>query len=819
MSTNFHFAPPSKTVDGLVCVPIDIESINAAFTFDGAAQTAVADATITYTVGPTDGNPIFDLRQTITSAWVDGAVFPVTQLAHHDFGVEQFTNLRVIEDFQTAGSIHTLRVQYDLALPNGQPGGQYPPALEWLAGPKLHFRFGMTDTRRARYAEAWLPANLIFDQFSIDLEIEITGATAAHSVITNGAVIDIATNRWSITFPPRFTALSPMLEIHASDRVTRLTDSLVLPVSGNNVTIEAWKPTSGTLNSTNLTTQIDNIKTFLTNNENNYGGYVHGDRFVAFFNGGGMEYEGGTVTGTGPLRHETFHSWFARGIKPASQADGWWDEGFTSFHDEGANDSIPFDFTHDPIMLCSRDPWQRHTPTGPPGPDAYDDGSRFWKGIASEIGVGTLNDLMSDLYELHKGNPVSTQMIEEYLLSKSGNEDIVDGFHRFVYGFDDPSPVPDLWMRDEIGDPGDDFWGGWRFWESPDLWIRNNDDNGTAHQEPEFGQDNWFHARVRNKAGAGAAQHFVVTFNTPGFLGTEFNYPDAFLPCIAAKADFELAPGDTRIVKAKWPSALIPPEGTHTCVLASVITRSDHPITGRQVWEDNNLAQKNLTVVDLEANDTFFVVPIVIGNWRSRFDPQFELEVWRPKAVEGLNLSLIHRSKDFFKASKAEVKQFMPQVKDDILRDMKMELDCGSGPENPLSGLTTRRLSSANPDAVLRRFPNSWEAAFDSAEVPLHRKIASLWSAGSVSANVAWRRKTRTTSTFFERLRWYFCARPFEVAKLTVKIPPRTQNVVGLKIGVSEKFKSKKPVKLHFVQRNVKTKQIVGGVAVQLRRK
>ena len=120
MSTNFHLASPPKTVDGLVSVPIDIESIDAVFTFDGAAQTASADATITYTVGPTAGNPIFDLRQNITAAWVDGVVFPVAQLAHHNFGVGTFTDLRVIESVQTAGSVHTLRVQYGLALPDAQ---------------------------------------------------------------------------------------------------------------------------------------------------------------------------------------------------------------------------------------------------------------------------------------------------------------------------------------------------------------------------------------------------------------------------------------------------------------------------------------------------------------------------------------------------------------------------------------------------------------------------------------------------------------------------------------------------------------------------
>jgi hypothetical protein len=75
MATNFHLAPPPKTVDGLAAVPIDIQTVDAALVFDGAASAATGDATLTYTVRPTAGNPIFDLRQEINSAWVDGAPF------------------------------------------------------------------------------------------------------------------------------------------------------------------------------------------------------------------------------------------------------------------------------------------------------------------------------------------------------------------------------------------------------------------------------------------------------------------------------------------------------------------------------------------------------------------------------------------------------------------------------------------------------------------------------------------------------------------------------------------------------------------------
>jgi hypothetical protein len=683
-------------------------------------------------------------------------------LAHHDFGVGTFTNLRVIESVQAAGSVHTLRVQYDLALPNSQLGGSYLPALDWLAGPKLRFVFGLSDLNKARYAEVWLPVNLIYDQFSIDLELLITGTMAAHSVISNGTITNIGTNHWSIAFPDRFTALSPMPEIRASDTLDQQTDTIMLPVSGKTVTIEAWKLTTN--NTVNLTTEINNIKALLTDNENDYGAYIHDDRFVTFFNGsGGMEYEGGTTTSTAALLHETFHSWFARGIKPASQADGWWDEGFTKFHDDGANDAIPFDFTDPPILLCSRDPWQRNTPN-----NSYTDGNNFWKGIASMIGVGTLNSLMHDLYGFNKGNPVSTQMIEEFLLCKSGNPDIVDAFHRFVYGLGNPSPIPDLWMRDDPADPGADQWGG-TFWDSPDLWIRNNDDGGTTHHSPEYGQDNWFHARVRNKAGSGDTEHFVVIFHSRGFLGTQFEYPDDFLPSIAAKADFDLDAGDTRIVKAKWPELLIPAAGTHTCLLASIITRSDHPMAGRHVWEDNNLAQKNLEIVDLIANE-FLILPIVIRNWRLRFDPLFDLEIWKPESAKGVSLSLIHRSKEFFEASKADVKRFKPEFTKLKPKRKIIRLECGSELPAPDAKDQGQPLTSNTPELLLQRFPDAYEAEFEDASR----------------------------------------------AKLAVNIPAFTQNVVGLKISVSDKLKTNKPIKLHFVQRNVKTKQIVGGIAVHL---
>src|SRR5262245_46832874 len=275
MTTNFHLAPPPKTVDGVTAVPIDIQTIDAVLVFDGTASAATGDATITYTVGPTPGNPIFDLRQEITSAWIDGAPFPVAQLAHHTFGTGNFTDLRVIEAVQSAGSVHTLRVQYPLAAPNSQLGGSYLPTLEWSAGPRLRFVFGFSDLNRARYTEAWLPSNLIFDQFALRLEIQLVNTIVAHSVITNGIVTSTGANYWRIEFPARFPSLSPLLEIRASDTLELQTDSTVLPLSGKTVSLEAWKPAGSAVM---LSAQLNILKTLLADNENDYGSYLHGNR-------------------------------------------------------------------------------------------------------------------------------------------------------------------------------------------------------------------------------------------------------------------------------------------------------------------------------------------------------------------------------------------------------------------------------------------------------------------------------------------------------------------------------------------------------------
>lgn len=629
--SNLDLAPPPKLVDGLWAVPIDIRRIDASLVFDAASQQVSGDATLEFRLGRHAGCPIFDLRQSVTGVWLDGAVVPTGEVAHHDFAGGTHANLRVLAHSLEAGSTHNLRLTYSVGIPQASTAGSYQPQIVWSAGPRLAFNFGFTDLGAGRYLEAFVPANLVFDQFELSLELHLTGTAVAHTPISNGSLSVLGSNHWRLDFPARFTALSPLLELRAADSLQSHTLNTVLPVSGSNVAITTWKLTG---NAANLATQANAIAGFLADNESSSGRYIHGNRFTAFIHQGGMEYEGGTTTGTGALRHETFHSWWARGLKPASQPDAWFDEAWTTYHDSGAASSLPFNFADAALALCSRNPWVRVTHGS-----SYGSGERFWEGMAALLGVAPLNALMQDFYLARYPRPVKTEELECFLLARGGNPSCVDAFQRFVYGLGDPSPLPDLWLRDDGADPGADEWAG-RFWDSPDLWVRNRDDDGLQHQNLEYGQDNWIHARVRNRSSTGTARHFLLSFNVKQYAGSQFVYPADFLPAVTAAADFELGPGESRILKARLPRSAVPAPGSHPCLLAALFTRFDHPQAGRHVWQQNNLAQKNLSVVDLKPN-SWIVLPVLAVSLRARLARTVEFELRRPKGLEDLQASLL----------------------------------------------------------------------------------------------------------------------------------------------------------------------------------
>lgn len=230
----------------------------------------------------------------------------------------------------------------------------------------------------------------------------------------------------------------------------------------------------------------------------------------------------------------------------------------------------------------------------------------------------------------------------------------------------------DLVIRDNLADTGTVATVG-AFWNSPDIWCRRDDPAGdpgalppnyaTAgpHEAPERGQTNWVYARVRNN-GTQVSLDAWVRVSVTHWPGTEFTYPASFQPTngpgdplpspltpgtyfIGEAKVTDVAPGAEEIVTIEWPAGLIPPDTVmtstgpvtwHPCLLAE-ITPHDGPVpTGDHVWDDNNLAQKNISIVDTDAG-TDFATALVLGNLHNEADCLY-LEVHRGRLPRGVQL-------------------------------------------------------------------------------------------------------------------------------------------------------------------------------------
>lgn len=380
---------------------------------------------------------------------------------------------------------------------------------------------------------------------------------------------------------------------------------------------------------------------------------------------------------------------------------------------------------------------------------------------------------------------------------------MLDSFHD--RGLLITSPQADLYIREASDDPGADSYLGPVFWDSPDLWIRNADDGIPVHQSPKQGQDNWFYARVHNR-GTVNARAFVVTFNVKPWAGTQFLYPQDFVPYISAAVGFNLAPGDATIVKAKWPNALVPPPGTgDQCLLASVYTPTDVSPIGKHVWEHNNLAQKNVTIVNLMANDSK-IISFDVGSMHAKQPEVYRIEVRRPQEWINLPIAIVHKDlgvvKELFNSIEKvavpnlspgpsiakPVLYFLDQTRTEILphgtNKERIRINFAKG--------STLDIGSRSDDFSVRQA--------ESIEFSPRGREAIIMPEESDRAD------PKTASIVLK---------PGPIAGFPTVLKPRSQIRLGLKITAPAEAKHGDALKLHVIQRNLQG-IVVGGITVQL---
>lgn len=178
--------------------------------------------------------------------------------------------------------------------------------------------------------------------------------------------------------------------------------------------------------------------------------------------------------------------------------------------------------------------------------------------------------------------------------SLNGPTDGRPGNNTVTRTFEVLSAHGDAWTRDNHRDDGTVPSDLQDWYQSPDLWVRHEDDGGLIHQDPIEGVTNYVYVRVRNRGTQPLDGSVDLTWIEPS-LGTRCG---EWAP-IGAVSFSDLQPGEARILKTEW----VPARSGHTC-LQSIIDSDADPFdrdlecTPLWVPRDNNVGWRNINIFE-----------------------------------------------------------------------------------------------------------------------------------------------------------------------------------------------------------------------------
>lgn len=239
-----------------------------------------------------------------------------------------------------------------------------------------------------------------------------------------------------------------------------------------------------------------------------------------------------------------------------------------------------------------------------------------------------------------------------------------------------PDDITDIFIRDNAQDNGQEPSGG-VWWESPDIFVRNQDDlpgnfiapGPSDHQNPIAGQKNFLYARIRNiskrKQNGVEVGHMIDNIFVKFYAHGCTTNPTSW-ELVGHTMVRDVPPGPVVVKSVKpW----IPQTGGHVCAMV-IIDSTQDPVkllntgpnfsgydekVGPQpdsvsVPDDNNVAQRNMTSVLAVAGWApiklpFDIRPIVRPIPWLRLIPhetiaEYTIEVERPKLPREASVSL-----------------------------------------------------------------------------------------------------------------------------------------------------------------------------------
>jgi hypothetical protein len=165
--------------------------------------------------------------------------------------------------------------------------------------------------------------------------------------------------------------------------------------------------------------------------ENDFGTFPH-PKLVVYITGargGGMEYAGATTTSARSLviRHEIFHSYFARSYMPVNGDSGWVDEALASWNDKNQFELTSPGFNSSNMGNISQ--YKRSTDRR-----AYSQGRNFMAYLNYKLKPkGGLKPFIKKIYQNRLFKVTSTIQFQKLLEQYSGMN-LSPEFNRYIYG-------------------------------------------------------------------------------------------------------------------------------------------------------------------------------------------------------------------------------------------------------------------------------------------------------------------------------------------------------------------------------------------------
>ncbi len=376
-------APPSFLSGNKTVVWADFKSAKYKLVFNTQTKQAHALSTIKFELKE-EGHPIIESVNRPSSVILGKVVIDTLEV---ETPLKE-TKVRILDKHLSAG---TYTVEISTPISKGVK----------FEDNSVSVGFFMSDMKERKFMERYLPSNLEYDQFKIDISVSVVGTQVEHRLFTNGRFVKNTNREFEVKYPDYYNSSSLYFHLVPKTKF-KVKKKNFNSIDGREVPVTIYS------NSKSINfLAMRKVRRILKSLEKDYGPWPHA-QMILYSNGkfkGGMEYAGAAISGWFAIGHELQHAYFARAVLPQNGNAGWLDEGIASWRDYFHGSKKKVNFTG--AGLAGNSPYLRTT-----SKSSYKQGRAFMSHINYVLKKKTnycLKDFLKVYFSKRKFTTVSTE--------------------------------------------------------------------------------------------------------------------------------------------------------------------------------------------------------------------------------------------------------------------------------------------------------------------------------------------------------------------------------------------------------------------------